>query len=151
MPLVQFLCWLLPKIGLGRLFLPGQNKRPLAPQGFPGNNLTSDQRRFMQATNTLAQEPDLGVGGPTFSWLNAALKSLRQLHAHTPKAKFCAPILIVAAGRDRVVDNEAIRRFCAVASGVSLAVIPEARHEILFERDSIREQFFAAFEAFTSA
>ena len=151
MPLVRFLCLSLPKIGLGRLFLPGQNKRPLAPQSFPGNNLTSDQRRFMQATNTLVEEPDLGVGGPTFSWLNAALKALRQLHAHSATATYCAPILIVAAGRDRVVDNEAIRRFCAAASGVSLAVIPEARHEILFERDSIREQFFAAFEAFTSA
>jgi alpha-beta hydrolase superfamily lysophospholipase len=56
----------------------------------------------------------------------------------------------LAAGRDRVVDNEAIRRFCAAATGVSLAVIPDARHEIMFERDSIREQFFAAFEAFTT-
>ena len=56
----------------------------------------------------------------------------------------------VYTGRDRIVDNEAIRRFCAAATGVSLAVIPEARHEILFERDSIREQFFAAFEAFIS-
>lgn len=150
MPLVNFLCRFLPKIGLGRLFLPGQGKRPLAPQNFPGNNLTSDQRRFLQATKTLADEPDLGVGGPTFSWLNAALKSMRQINAESASATFRAPILIVAAGRDRVVDNEAIRRFCNAASGVSLAVIPEARHEILFERDSVREQFFAAFEAFTT-
>ncbi len=149
MPLVRLMCWSLPKIGLGRLFLPGQGKRPLAPQNFPGNNLTSDQRRFLQATNTLLEEPNLGVGGPTFSWLNAALKSLNQLHARSRSVTFLAPILVVAAGRDRVVDNEAIRRFCNTASGVSLAVIPEARHEILFERDSIREQFFAAFEAFT--
>jgi lysophospholipase len=151
MPLVRLLCWLLPKAGLGRLFLPGQGKRPLAQQNFPGNNLTSDQRRFQQATRTLAEEPDLGVGGPTFSWLNAALKSMRQIKAESASATYRAPILIVAAGRDRVVDNEAIRRFCNSASGVSLAVIPEARHEILFEHDSIREQFFAAFEAFTSS
>ena len=134
-----------------RLFLPGLNKRPLTPQNFPGNNLTSDQRRFFQSTHTLTEKPDLGVGGPTFSWLNAALHSFRQLEAHSATATFRTPILVVAAGRDRVVDNEAIRRFCNAASGVSLAVIPEARHEILFERDSIREQFFAAFEAFTSA
>jgi lysophospholipase len=149
--LLRLLCWLLPKAGLGRLFLPGQGKRPLAQQNFPGNNLTSDQRRFQQATRTLAEEPDLGVGGPTFSWLNAALKSMRQIKAESASATYRAPILIVAAGRDRVVDNEAIRRFCNSASGVSLAVIPEARHEILFEHDSIREQFFAAFEAFTSS
>jgi lysophospholipase len=150
MPLVRVLCWLLPKTGLGRLFLPGQGKRPLAAQNFPGNNLTSDQRRFLQATRTLAEQPDLGVGGPTFSWLNAALRSMRQIKAESPSATFRAPILVVAAGRDRVVDNEAIRRFCNAANGVSLAIIPEARHEILFERDSIREQFFAAFEAFTT-
>lgn len=150
MPVVRALCWLLPKMGLGRLFLPGQNKRPLAAQNFPGNNLTGDQRRFLLATNTLAEQPDLGVGGPTFSWLNAALNSMAQMNAESASATFRAPILVVAAGRDRVVDNEATRRFCATATGVSLAVIPEARHEILFERDSVREQFFAAFEAFTA-
>jgi lysophospholipase len=150
MQVVRLLCWLLPKIGLGRLFLPGQNKRPLTPQNYANNNLTSDQRRFFIATNTLIEQPDLGLGGPTFSWLNAALKSIRQVRAQSTTAAFRAPILIVAAGRDRVVDNEAIRRFCAAAAGISLAVIPEARHEILFEKDSIREQFFAAFEAFTS-
>ena len=150
MPLVRFMCSLFPKIGLGRLFLPGQSKRPLAPQNFPGNNLTSDRRRFLHATNTLAEQPDLGVGGPTFSWLNAALHSLQQLQSRAARTTFRAPVLIVAAGRDRVVDNDAIRRFCNAASGVSMAMIPEARHEILFERDSIREQFFAAFEAFIS-
>lgn len=150
MPVVRTLCWLLPKVGLGRLFLPGQNKRPLASQNFPGNNLTGDQRRFLLATNTLAEQPALGVGGPTFSWLNAALRSMAQMNAESAAATFLAPVLVVAAGRDRVVDNEATRRFCAAATGVSLAVIPEARHEILFERDSVREQFFAAFEAFTA-
>lgn len=150
-PLVRLLCAITPKIGLGRLFLPGQSKRPLALQNFTGNNLTSDQRRFNQATTTLAEQPDLGVGGPTFSWLNAALHALRQMNALGKSRSFRAPVLIVAAGRDRIVDNEATRRFCAAATGVSLAVIPEARHEILFERDSIREQFFAAFDAFTQA
>lgn len=148
---VRLLCAVAPKVGMGRLFLPGQSKRPIAPQNFPGNNLTSDQRRFHQATTTLAQQPDLGVGGPTFSWLNAALHALRQMNAFGKSMVFRSPILIVAAGRDRIVDNEATRRFCAAATGVSLAVIPEARHEILFERDSIREQFFAAFDAFTRA
>nr|WP_246771055.1 alpha/beta hydrolase [Aestuariivirga sp. YIM B02566] len=148
---VRLLCAVAPKVGLGRLFLPGQSKLPIAPQNFPGNNLTSDQRRFHQATTTLAQQPDLGVGGPTFSWLNAALHALRQMNAFGKSMVFRSPILIVAAGRDRIVDNEATRRFCAAATGVSLAVIPEARHEILFERDSIREQFFAAFDAFTRA
>ncbi len=151
LPVVRLLCAVAPKVGLGRLFLPGQSKRPIAPQNFPGNNLTSDQRRFHQATTTLAQQPDLGVGGPTFSWLNAALHALRQMNTFGKSMVFRSPILIVAAGRDRIVDNEATRRFCAAATGVSLAVIPEARHEILFERDSIREQFFAAFEAFTRA
>jgi lysophospholipase len=151
MSVVRLLCAVAPKVGMGRLFLPGQSKRPIAPQNFPGNNLTSDQRRFHQATTTLAQQPDLGVGGPTFSWLNAALHALRQMNAFGKSMVFRSPILIVAAGRDRIVDNEATRRFCAAATGVSLAVIPEARHEILFERDSIREQFFAAFDAFTRA
>ncbi|HMT13304.1 MAG TPA: alpha/beta hydrolase, partial [Aestuariivirga sp.] len=33
--------------------------------------------------------------------------------------------------------------------GLSVVVIPSARHEILMEADEVRAQFWAAFDAFT--
>ena len=59
-----------------------------------------------------------------------------------------APVLIVAAGADRVVGNEGIRRLARKVPGIALAFIPDARHEILAERDDIRQQFLAAFDSF---
>ena len=57
-------------------------------------------------------------------------------------------MLIVAAGADRVVGNEGIRRLARKVPGVALAVIPNARHEILGESDTVRRQFLAALDSF---
>jgi lysophospholipase len=59
-----------------------------------------------------------------------------------------APVLIVAAGSDRVVGNDGIRRLARSVPGISLAFIPGSQHEILSERDEIRQQFLAAFDSF---
>ena len=55
---------------------------------------------------------------------------------------------IVAAGADPVCATPAIERFAARLKAGHAIVIPGARHEILMERDAIREQFWAAFDAF---
>ena len=60
------------------------------------------------------------------------------------------PVLIVAAGRDRVVKTEASRDYARRTPGVSFIVIPESLHEILVEAPPIRAQFFAAFDAFVA-
>jgi lysophospholipase len=62
-----------------------------------------------------------------------------------------APVLILAAGGDRVVGNEGIRQLARNVPGIALSFIPDARHEILTERDEIRQQFLAAFDSFITA
>lgn len=134
--------------GLGWLFLPGQMRRPMGREHFRGNPLTSDARRWGRDSGTLEQAPELGLGGATFSWLGAARRSLA---AVSRMRRPLCPTLIIASGADRVVDNEAIRKLCRRVPGIALAFIPGARHEILSERDDIRRQFFAAFDAFIDA
>lgn len=133
--------------GLGAVFLPGVTRRPLGRADFPGNPLSTDPWRWQRDSSVLEEAPHLGLGGATFSWLRAARRSLaavaRMRHA-------AVPVLIVAAGRDRVVSNEAIRRLARRASGLALAFIPEAQHEILSERDIVRRQFLAAFDSFVA-
>jgi lysophospholipase len=65
-----------------------------------------------------------------------------------PNDKLRAPVMIVAAGLDQVIDNEATREFARRMPGVSLVFIREAMHEILTENDAVRVQFLAAFDAF---
>ena len=135
-------------LGLGAVFLPGHLKRPLSNLGFEGNAFTSDPQRFQRDAAILAAEPQLGVGGPSFSWLRAALKSMDELARLGRSTKLTAPVLIIAAGADRIVDTKAAFNFAARVPGVSFITIEGARHELLCERTEIREQFLAAFDAF---
>jgi lysophospholipase len=131
--------------GMGSRFLPGVRKTPMGREDFPGNPLTSDRRRWERDSGTLETAPHLGLGGPTFAWLKAARRSLREVQSmQRPRA----PVLIVAAGDDRVVGNEGIRRLARQVPGIALTFIPGSRHEILSERDEIRQQFLAAFDSF---
>ena len=131
--------------GFGSRFLPGVRKKPMGRDDFPGNPLTSDRRRWNRDSSTLEAAPQLGLGGPTFSWLHAARRSLKEIRTmERPRA----PVLIVAAGADRVVGNEGIRQLARSVPGIALTFIPGSCHEILSERDEIRQQFLAAFDSF---
>jgi lysophospholipase len=148
LPLVRAMVFLSTSLGLGWMFLPGGRREPMGREDFPGNPLTSDQTRWDRDSAVLEQAPRLGVGGPTFAWLKAARKSTAALKAMRPRERFTCPVLMVAAGLDRVVDNEATHRLAETVAGVSLVVIRESLHDILAERDDIRNQFFAVFDAF---
>ncbi len=56
------------------------------------------------------------------------------------------PVLMVLAGRERVVDNTASYEFAKRVSGVSLVYVQDANHEILMERDVLRLEFMAGLE-----
>lgn len=131
--------------GLAHFFLPGVHRRPMGRADFTGNPLTSDRGRWERDSATLEAAPGLGLGGPTFGWLGAARRSIRGV---SRMKKVRTPVLIVAAGADRVVGNEGIRRLARRVPGVALTFIPDARHEILGERDQIRRQFIAALDSF---
>jgi lysophospholipase len=57
-------------------------------------------------------------------------------------------MLVVSSGADRVVDRRAIELFVSRMRSARLIVIDRAEHEILVERDELRDQFWAAFDQF---
>jgi lysophospholipase len=148
---VRILVFLATSLGLGWLFLPGQAQRPLGRADFPSNPLSSDRKRWMRDSASLERAPQLGLGGPTFSWLKAARQSTAALKAMGPRDSLSCPLLIVAGGLDSVVDGEAMHRFAGRVPGVCLVTIAESLHEILTERDEIRNQFLAIFETYVAA
>ncbi len=135
-------------VGLGWLFLPGRPKAPMGRNDFTGNPLSLDQRRWNRDCAVLEANPKLGIGGPTYKWLRAALDAIAVLRRMKRTTALRCPVLIVMAGQDNIVDNDATRGFAQRVPGVSLTVIREAMHEILLERDEVRAQFFAAMDAF---
>lgn len=137
-------------LGFGNFLAPGRPNRPLGPNDFSGNDLTSDKLRYDRDQRVLQVTPALGIGGATIGWLNGAFAAMDELAGLAQDTLLLAPTLIVAAGRERVTVTEACRDFARRVVNVSLVVIGEARHEILMEKDAVRAQFWAAFDSFVS-
>lgn len=134
--------------GFGTMYVPGRYPGVLDLRPFVGNILTSDPVRFARNAAILETEPALGLGGPTVGWCDAAFRAMRVMREPSYPANIRQPILIVAAGRDAIVSNQAIEDFAALLRAGSHLVINGAQHELLMEQDRYRTQFWAAFDAF---
>ncbi|MBV8848896.1 MAG: alpha/beta hydrolase [Methylobacteriaceae bacterium] len=146
--LVRALAEGLDMVGLGTAFVPGGSRTGVQERAFEGNVLTSDAARFARTANILKEHPQLGLGDPTVGWLNAAFRLMDEFaDAEYPRRIF-TPSLVFGAGEDRVVSVPALERFATRLKVGRLIFIPEAQHEILMERDHIRAQFWAGFDAF---
>ena len=118
--------------------------------GFEDNMVTSDRGRFARNTNYLAAQPDIRLAGPTWGWLEAAYRSMnRAMSPGFPEA-IQTLVLIIGAGRDRIVDTSAEREFASRLPHGTYLEFEDAEHEILMETDSIRARFWTAFDAFVS-
>jgi lysophospholipase len=152
LPMPQELCrrlaYALTLFGFGKQAVPGQEKEYWSSEAFEGNPLTSDRERFLRNIGVLHAAPGLAVGPPTIGWLSAACEAMAQLGEEKFAPRIRIPSLMVAAGDDQIVSSKAIEDFSSRLRAGSQLVLRGARHEILQERDSIREQFWAAFDAF---
>ena len=108
--------------------------------------VTSDPQRFERTQALLREQPDLRLAGATWGWLAAALRSIDMLK--TQASQITTPLLVVGAGKDRICVTADAKAFAAAAPHADYVEIPEAEHEILMERNPIRAQFWAAFDAF---
>ena len=134
--------------GFGSLYVPGRYTGILDLRPFAGNPLTSDPVRFARNAVILEAEPALGLGGPTVAWCDAAFRAMNAMSEPSFPARIRQPILIIAAGRDVIVSNNAIEAFATQLRAGSHLVVVGAQHELLMEQDRVRTQFWAAFDAF---
>jgi lysophospholipase len=153
LPMPQELC----RRAAAALTLSGFGKRTASndqkywtSEVFEGNPLTSDRERFLRNVGVLHAAPGLAVGPPTIGWLNAAFMAMADLADEKFAPRIRVPSLMVAAGDDQIVLSKAIEDFASRLRAGSQLVLRGARHEILQERDSIREEFWAAFDAFVT-
>lgn len=134
--------------GLGEAYVLGGSDKNMNLREFKHNKLTRDRERFDRNKTTLLAAPELAIGSPTYAWLLAALRSTSQVMQPSFASAVKIPILLIGAGSDRIVSNIATREFAERLKNGSNIIIPNARHEILQESDSVREQFWAGFDAF---
>ncbi len=104
-------------------------------QAFSDNVVTQSEIRYNIAEHEF-NEAAIQLGGVTVRWLQATLAAFTQLEQVTPA--ITTPTLLLQAGADVVVDNEAQNRLCAKIPNCRLDTIPGAFHELMMEQDQYR-------------
>ncbi|HEY2069497.1 MAG TPA: alpha/beta hydrolase [Rhizomicrobium sp.] len=128
----------------------GMDKRDPLTMDFSQQIVTSDTARFQRTQDFLKAHPDLRLAGPTWGWLKQAYASMAEVNAPGYAQAIVTPVLIVGAGRDRIVETDAERTFAARMPHGEFVEFADAEHEILMENDAIRARFWSAFDRFTA-
>ena len=135
------------RLGFAERFAPGQGPHIAERQHFDRNPATSDPYRWAVHHDHFRERPELALGGVTWGWLNAAMRSWRLVDATASEA-IHAPVLILSAPEDRMVVSRLHSDLCSRLRDCELAVFPGARHELFMEADEHRQRVLQRVESF---
>jgi lysophospholipase len=135
-------------LGMRSAYVPGGGPTAVATGSYVNNVATSDPVRHARTKAVLEAAPELGIGSPTVSWLDAAYRTMGDVANPAYASKVRQPLMLIAAGRDQVVSTAAIEEIAIRLRAGSHLIVAGARHELMMEQDLYRAQFWAAFDAF---
>lgn len=137
-------------VGLGESYAFSQGDYDPAERVFdPANRLTSDPARYAVLQDLWANQPEMRLGGVTFGWLAAAFRAMDAVTAgDIPLAAVETPVLILSAPQDRIVDAASHAVAAGRFANARLVDFPDAKHELLMERDGIRNAVWRAIDDF---
>ncbi|MCU0953991.1 MAG: alpha/beta hydrolase [Hyphomicrobium sp.] len=134
--------------GFSQSLIPGGYEVMPDQLRYEDNQLTSDRERWQRMTGVLEVAPQLAIGSPTIGWVRAAFRAMSELQEADCPKRVQVPMLVFAAGADRIVDSRAAEDFAVQLKVGGLIRLPGSRHEILQEDDAVRMRFWAAFDAY---
>jgi len=112
-------------------------------------SLTHDAAKFRTIQGILRAHPDLALGGPTATWLDATFRSLNLTWSPGYAETIETPLLIVGGGRDTVVITARQEAMVQRLAKGKFSVIDDAAHELLVECDDVRTDFLQQLANFT--
>ena len=122
------------------------DKRPAAGQGgFDPDepfetSCALSPARFAYILEQRRAHPRYQTGGPTLSWVGAAMRACERIRAEAGKVDI--PVLILQAGADELVDNDAQEAFASASGDTRIISIPGAKHELMNGTDEITDRFY---------
>ena len=109
---------------------------------FKLNTLTHSKYRYKLFRQQYQQHPDLQLGGVTYKWLQQAVAAMD--HIERAASQITVPVLLLQAGADHVVDNQAQDIVARKIPNCDKRIIRNARHELLMEQDEQRRPVMEA-------
>jgi lysophospholipase len=143
--LAKAITWLAMGAGRGDAYALGKGDfDPNLP--FEKNDVTGSPERFWMSNAVFQMNPAATIGGPSNEWVYHSLVATPKI---VRKMKFITtPVLLFQAGSDQVVKPKGEAVGCASTPACTLVRVPGAQHEILMEKDAIRDPALAAIENF---
>jgi lysophospholipase len=129
-------------------YFPGH--KDFSQQPFSDNVLMHSPIRYQQFTQLYKTTPEIQLGGVTIQWLTESQQAIKKIFSHIDK--ITTPTLVLQAGQDKIVKNQAQNDFCqqlhqlqpqSCPTGKPL-IIAGAYHELFFESDAYREKALTA-------
>ncbi|WP_133408372.1 alpha/beta fold hydrolase [Parashewanella tropica] len=140
--LVDFLATCLDSSKRPRYIIGGRDFR-FKP--FSTNKLTSSKARYQAFHDLYRKRPTVQLGDPTNRWLLEALHAADRCWPAI--AGMRAPILLLKAQADTIIDNHKIDKYYRSMKHIGLGEIKSfagAKHELFVESDEIRTQVLDA-------
>ncbi|WP_114327671.1 alpha/beta fold hydrolase [Candidatus Colwellia aromaticivorans] len=125
-------------------YFPGH--KDFSHNAFSDNILMHSPIRYQIFSQLYNTTPEIQLGGVTVYWLTESQKALDKIFNNIDK--ITAPTLVLQAGQDKIIKNQAQNDFCqqlhllqphSCPNGKPL-IIDDAYHELFFESDVYREQ-----------
>lgn len=138
-------------LGLGRNFVPGHptdmDHRSLPP---PLSRVSSSLSRIRFWEMAREKTPSLIINGMSISHLSALLTARFDTQADFDSI-LAKKVLLISAGLDAYVENDAMDAFYNARQDIVLIErFPTGKHELLQERDEIRDQVVASILRFVA-
>jgi lysophospholipase len=131
-------------LGYGQRYAPGESD--WSPTPFAENRLTHSAARYEFRSDLLREFPDIVLGGVSNRWVQTAIEHGRKVTELAPQINM--PMLLFQAGDDAFVHADRQNQFCELAQRCRKIYFPDAKHELLMEKDEFRNAVFAAIEQF---
>jgi lysophospholipase len=100
------------------------------------NDLTHSPVRWRHTRKMYATYKGARVGGPSHRWIREACSA--SIEARENAGDIHVPVLLIQAGNDNAVRNEAQEQFCKATPNCDGFTIPGAWHALFIERDDFR-------------
>jgi lysophospholipase len=123
-------------LGFGESFVFGHGQWEEVP--FSENRLTHSAVRYQYGVDLFRHNEALVVGGVSNRWLKTSMEYGEKVMHIAPQFK--NKILLFEAQYDTFVLSKPMRRFCQLAPHCERIYVAGAKHELLMETDSIRDQ-----------
>jgi lysophospholipase len=105
--------------------------------------LVTSPERFYEVRAHIRAQPDLRLGGPTWSWLDASFRAIDRVMKPGALEEASPNLHFIVAERDQLLFNTAAKDLATRVNAASYSEVPNAQHDMFIERSDLRDRAMA--------